>query len=54
MRGSNLDLTRLFRRYLVGSCIIVPKYEVEDEMNKLKDKIKKKDLEQIAVVKKYG
>jgi len=54
LRGSNLDLIRLFRRYLVSSCIIVPKYEVEDEMNKLKDKIKKKDLEQIAVVKKYG
>lgn len=50
----NLNLVRLFRRYIISSCTIVEKEEVEDEMTKLKDKIKKKDLEQISVTKKYG
>ncbi|MEA3255888.1 MAG: type II toxin-antitoxin system VapC family toxin [Candidatus Altiarchaeota archaeon] len=53
-RHHNLDLARLFRRYLVGSCTIIPGYEVIDEMGKLRDKIKRKDLEQISTVKKYG
>ena len=33
---------------------IIPRDEVLDEMNNWKNKIKSKDLEQLAVVKKYG
>lgn len=53
-RHHTTDLARLFRRYLVGSCIIVPREEVNKEMDELKGKIKEKDLEQISVVRKYG
>ncbi len=50
----SLSLARLFRRYLIASCILIAKYEVEEEMIKLEGKIKGKDLEQLSVVKKYG
>ncbi len=53
-RHHTTDLARLFRRYLVGSCIIVPRDEVDNEMDNLRGKIKEKDLEQISVVRKYG
>ncbi len=53
-RHHTTDLARLFRRYLVGSCIIVPREEVDNEMDKLRGRIKEKDLEQISVVRKYG
>lgn len=44
----------LFRRFVASSCIIVPRYVVEDEMKQLKGRIKNKDLEHIAVVKHFG
>lgn len=50
----NINLTRLFRRYLFEACIVTTKSQVSDEMSKYKDKIKDKDLEQIAVTKKLG
>lgn len=53
-RHHTTELARLFRRYLVGSCIIVPKEEVGKDMDKLRGTIKEKDLEQISVVRKYG
>lgn len=43
-----------FRKYLLESCIIVVKEILGEEMLLLKEKIKEKDLEQIAAVKKLG
>ena len=48
------DLARLFRRYLLESCIVIPRDEVSSKMDELRGKIKEKDLEQLSVVKKYG
>jgi len=48
------DLASLFRNYLILSCTIVPTIHVKDEMKKYRRKIKEKDLEQLAVVKKFG
>ena len=50
----SLDLARLFRRYLLEACIVIPRSEVLDIMIKYKDKIKEKDLEQLAATKKLG
>ena len=45
---------RKFRRYILDNCIVVMKSEVIKEINSLKGQIKDKDLEQLAVTKKYG
>jgi len=49
-----IELARLFRRYLLESCVVIAKETVGDEMGKWQGKIKEKDLEQLATVKKYG
>jgi len=48
------DLAGLFRNYLLASCIVIPSAQVKREMDKYKGKIKDKDLEQLAVVKRLG
>lgn len=48
------DLTGAFRNYLLLSCAVIPTSQVREEMNRLGDKIKEKDLEQLAVTKKLG
>lgn len=50
----DLSLARKFRKYIISSCIVIPEELVKDFMHKLKGKIKEKDLEQLAVVRKYG
>jgi len=50
----NINLARLFRRYLFEACIVITRDQVMDEMNKYKGKIKEKDLEQIAVTKELN
>ena len=50
----NLNLARLFRRYILGSCIFIPRDKVVDKISEYRHKIKGKDLEQLAVVKKFG
>lgn len=49
-----IELIRLFRRYILGSCIVIANEKVKDEMKKWRGKIKEKDLEQLSTVKKYG
>ena len=49
----DLELARKFRKYIVNSCIVIPEDIVSDFMRKLKGTIKEKDLEQLAVVRKY-
>ena len=48
------DLAGLFRHYLLFSCNVIATFHVWQEMNRYKHKIKDKDLEQSAVVKKLG
>jgi len=48
------DLAGAFRNYLILSCTVIPTSYVRDEMNRYQGKIKDKDLEQLAVVKKLG
>jgi len=50
----NKKLANMVRYYVLQSCQIVFKEEIKQEMRKLKTEIKEKDLEQIAVVKKFG
>jgi len=50
----SLILARKFRRYLLDSCILIRNDEVKEQINSLKGKIKEKDIEQLAVAKKYG
>ena len=50
----NIKLARLFRRYLLGSCIVIKRDLVIDKINEYRNKIKEKDLEQAAVTKKLG
>ncbi len=50
----SIEHARKFRRYILDNCIVVMKSEVIKEINSLKGKIKDKDLEQLAVTKKYG
>ena len=48
----NLKLARLFHRFLLESCTIIQKNSILDTIKEYKDKIKEKDVEQIAVTKK--
>lgn len=48
------DLAGAFRHYLLLSCTVIPPSYVREAMNRYRDKIKDKDLEQLAVVKKLG
>ena len=48
------DLAGLFRNYLLLSCTVISTSYVREDMNRYKGKIKDKDLEQLAVVKKLG
>ena len=50
----DLELARKFRKYILSSSIVIPENLVKDFMQKLKGKIKEKDLEQLAVVRKYN
>ena len=43
-----------FRNYLYKTCMIILARDVKDAMKKYSGQIKEKDLEQLAVVKKYG
>ncbi len=43
-----------FRNYLYKACRIILARDVKDAMKKFRGQIKEKDLEQLAVVKKYG
>lgn len=49
----DLELARKFRKYLINSSIVIPESIVIEFMHKLKGTIKEKDLEQLAVVRKY-
>ena len=48
------DLSGAFRNYLLLSCAVIPTSHVREEMDRCRGKIKEKDLEQLAVVKKLG
>ena len=48
------ELADKFRKYLIESCIIIPRSMVLKEMNRIRNNIKAKDLEQIAVAKKLN
>ena len=48
------DLAGAFRNYLLLSCTVILASYVREEMNRNRGKIKEKDLEQLAVVKKLG
>ena len=50
----NKDLSGFYRDYLLRTCTVVFSADVKKEMVKLRKLIKDKDLEQLAVVKKYG
>ncbi len=50
----NIRLARLYRRFLLESCMVIQRESVLDEIEYYKNKIKEKDVEQIAVVKKLG
>ena len=43
-----------FRRYLFEACVIVFSEEIEDKLDKYRDLIKEKDLEQVTVVREFG
>lgn len=49
----DLELARKFRKYIINSSIVIPENIVKDFMRKLNGTIKEKDLEQLAVVRKY-
>lgn len=48
------ELAKKFRRYLIDSCILIMKSEILELMDNLKGRIKDKDLEQLAAVRKSG
>lgn len=48
------NLADSFRNYLYKACTIILARDVKDTMKKFRGQIKEKDLEQLAVVKKYG
>ncbi len=50
----SVEHARKFRRYILDSCFIVMNADVTKEINLMKGQIKDKDIEQIAVVRKYG
>ena len=49
----DLELSRKFRKYTISSSIVIPELAIKDFMIRLKGKIKEKNLEQLAVVRKY-
>lgn len=53
-RRHSITLARKFRRYLLDTCIVIKGEEITEQINELKGKIKDKDIEQIAVTKRYG
>lgn len=53
-RHYDKDLAGKFRYYLLQSCAVIPRSQVQKEMKRWEDQIKEKDLEQLAVVKKLG
>jgi len=53
-RFHTIEKAREVRRYLLETCSLVMKYELIEQINKFKGKIKDKDLEQLAATKKYG
>ncbi|NJD53638.1 MAG: putative toxin-antitoxin system toxin component, PIN family [Candidatus Methanoperedens sp.] len=50
----NKNLADTFRRYLIETCTMILARDVKDSMDLYRGQIKEKDLEQLAVVKKYG
>jgi len=48
------DLAGAFRHYLLLSCTVIPSSQLQKAMTRYKGRIKEKDLEQLAVVKKLG
>lgn len=50
----NIELARKFRKYILSSCLVIPGDLVKDTIEKLRGKIKEKDLEQLAVIRKYA
>src|SRR3990170_8666424 len=50
----NKDLAGSYRDYLLRTCTVVFSVDVKEEMVKHRKLIKDKDLEQLAVVKKFG
>ncbi len=48
------ELANLYKRYLLHSCIIIRRDRLVSTMDVFKGKIKDKDLEQLAAVKKLG
>lgn len=50
----NLDLARKFRRYLTESCVVINRNNIIEKIDELRGEIKEKDLEQLAVTKKFA
>lgn len=48
------ELAGLWRNYLLVSCVVIPREQVEAELRQYQGRIKEKDLEQLAVAKKLG
>ncbi len=48
------ELAGLWRNYLLVSCVVIPRKQVEADLLKYQGRIKDKDLEQLAVTKKFG
>ncbi len=53
-RFHTVELARTFRRYILFSCQVVLKEQVQETMVIYQGQIKEKDLEQLAAVKKLG
>lgn len=49
-----LALARKFRRYLTESCLVITQSNVLETIRELRGQIKEKDLEQLAVTKRYA
>lgn len=50
----SLTLARKVRRYVINTCIIILRNEINEYALKLKGVIKDKDIEQLATTRKYG
>jgi len=50
----SITLARIFRKYILGACLLIYKDNALDKIADLKGKIKDKDIEQVAITKKYG
>ena len=50
----SLTLARKVRRYVINTCIIILRNEINEDTIKLKGVIKDKDIEQLATTRKYG